>query len=195
MSDGQKALHEVVVPQVLEEVDALDDDLGGLERLEALVKRLRGHESRVVYHVVGVQSALAEHDHHAADRQLRVRRRRQQRQHPAEAVADQSDLARVALLHHDADRLGNVLVDVGLERVLAVGRVGRLPVEQEHVEPLAHQVAQHAGVRQQVEDVALGDEAVDDQHSRRSGSARGTPCLASTPGPWGSAPSRAGWPR
>ena len=62
----QEALDPVVVPEVLQQVDLLDDPVRRLERLEALVHRGRGHEPGVVDHVVGIEPAREEHLAHEA---------------------------------------------------------------------------------------------------------------------------------
>ena len=130
-----------------------------------------------------------------ADRQLRVAGRQQQREHAGEAVADHGQLVGARLRGRRGHRLRDVVVDVGLERVLGVRRRRRHPVEQEDVEALVAQEADHAVAGQQVEDVALATPGCGRSGSaagcgaRRCGSATGGPCRACH------TRSRGVWPR
>ena len=128
--------------------------------------------------------------HDAAHRHRRVTGHAEHGHHGAQAVAEQVDVLGSRLVEDGAHGSREVLVAVGLERVLRLDRVGDTPVEQVDVVARVEEAADEAVVLLQVEDLGGGDQAHHEQDRRRqhvvrarrsAGSGRASPCRAATP--------------
>ena len=176
-----EGLHLLVVPQLLPQHGVLGEVGGRLQHAEGVSDDLGRDVAGLVDDVIRVEAPLVEHPaEHAhlgevhrgghgdqrGDRQVGMSGAEQQREHPAEAVADHVDLVGPGGLQHRLDRGRQQLVDVGRQPVARIELVRDAPVEHVRVEALLAQRLHEAGARRQVQDVAAADQAHHDQDGR-----------------------------